>query len=174
MNDPLPVPPPNAFAVRRQHPRKWIWFFVLLAVLASAAIIISVRFQTAQQLSPEKLAAARARWTSDGPASYDMKYKIQRLDSAEESYEVEVRNGKAISVKREGKPLEERLFRYSTMPALFDFIATFLDEDSSPGQPRTLAIATFDANDGHLLHYVRSVASKRERVEITVTQFERI
>ena len=36
------------------------------------------------------------------------------------------------------------------------------------GSPRTFTSVLFDPVDGHLIHYVRSVASKRERQEITV------
>ena len=54
------------------------------------------------------------------------------------------------------------------MPALYGFIEEFMQQDSQPGSPRTFTNVLFDPVDGHLIHYVRSVASKRERVEITV------
>jgi hypothetical protein len=101
-----------------------------------------------------------------------MEYMIGRPDNIE-TYAVKVRNVKAVSVTIGNcQQLEERLLRYSEMGSLFDFMEGFLEQDSQPGRPRTFATATFDPNDGHLLRYVRSVMSRRERVEIQVTRFE--
>jgi hypothetical protein len=153
--------------------RAWIWFFAVLAALTLTAIVLQVWYNNHIELTPERLALARSLWRANEPANYDMRYVIRKLDSIE-TYDVQVRNGKAVKVICNGQPLEERLFHYSEMPALFGYMDDFLEQDLRPGRPRTLAKATFDASDGHLLHYVRSVASKRERQEITVVHFDRL
>jgi len=150
-----------------------MWFFAILFGLTFCAICVQIWYNVRNQLTVEQLDQARARWNTKGPASYDLEYTIRKLDSTE-TYDVKVRNGKAVSVTRDGQLLVDRLFAYSEMRALFGFIEEFLQQDSQPGQPRTFASATFDADDGHLLRYVRSVAVKGDRQEITVTRFERV
>jgi hypothetical protein len=161
--------------------RGWIWFFVALVVLTVTAIVVQIWYNAGQQLTPDKLALAEARWQEHRPRDYDMEYSTKRNDNAEESFQVEVRGGKAVSVVMNGnQPLEPRQLRYHTMEALFGYIEDFLKKDTEPGSPRTFATASFDAEDGHLLRYVRSVTyvasalTRRERQEIRVQRFERI
>jgi hypothetical protein len=58
------------------------------------------------------------------------------------------------------------------MSALFDFIEEFLRLDTQPNSPRAFNRATFDANDGHVVHFVRSVMGTGQRVEITDVKIE--
>ncbi len=153
----MPHPRPN---------RGWIWYFAILAALSVAAIIVLVRFNLSQQLTPEQLAAARALWQERGPRNYDLEYNQQ--GSTPETRKVWVRDGQVVRAVRDGEPLEERLYRYSDIPALFRFLADYLREDAAPGRPRVFCKAAFDPQDGHLLHYVRRVMGTSERVEITV------
>jgi len=164
-DDPLP-------SRGKSRRRAWIWFFAVLSVLTLTAICLQVWYNFRNQLTQEQLTQARDLWNARGAADYDMSYEIKKM-AVTETYDVKVRSRRAVSVTRDGQPLEERLFRYSEMPALFGFIEEFLEQDKQPGQPRTFAVANFDPNDGHLLRYVRSVMSKRERQEITVKRFER-
>jgi hypothetical protein len=153
----------------------WIWFFVVLALLTAAAISIQIWYNPTVPLTPALLAEAQAKWKEHGPKDYDMDYTIKKMDSTEH-FQVRVRNGEAVSViMNERLPLESRHYPYHTMPALFGFIEDFMEQDRQPGQPRTFTNVLFDPVDGHLIHYVRSVASyvrsgasKRERQEITV------
>src|SRR5262249_2389317 len=99
---------------------------------------------------------------------YDMDYTIKKLGSTEQ-FHVQVRNGNAVRVTMNDRvALESRLYPYHTMPALFAFIDEFREQDAQPGKPRTFTSVLFDPVDGHLIRYVRSVASKRERQEIIV------
>lgn len=158
---PLPGPPP------RRRSRAWVWFFLLLVALTLGAVVIEVWYNFSQQLTPVQLSAARALWKQNGPADYDLDYTLATIETSDH-YVVQVRGGKVVAASRNGQPLEERLWRYQSMPALFDFVEDFLERDQQPGQPRTFVTARFDPVDGHLLHYVRSVMSRRERQEITV------
>lgn len=145
--------------------RGWIYFFATLGVLAVIFITVLVRFNLSQQLTPEKLDAARRLWAEKGPASYDMEYAEQ--GSIAGKYEVRVRNRKVVYAEPDDRPLQQKRAYYG-MDALFGYIAQFLKEDSQPGRPRPFTVATFDAQDGHVIHYVRAVRGTRERLEITV------
>ncbi len=144
---------------------RWIWFFAILAVMAVIFITILVRFNLAQQLTAEKLAAARRLWDERGPKDYDLEYVEQGNISA--TYTVRVRGGKVIYAEPDERPLSVKQAYYG-MNALFDFLEDFLRRDSQPGRPRPFAVASFDQRDGHLLHYVRAVQGTRERLEINV------
>ncbi len=162
--------PSNGAAVNTKsgHNRGWIWFFVVLALLTVTGICIQIWYNPTVPLTSSLLAQAEAKWKEHGPHDYDMDYTIKTLESTER-FHVQVRQGKAISVIMNDKvPLESRLYTYHTMPALFEFIGEFLEQDSQPNKPRTFCNVLFDAKDGHLIHYVRSVAIRRERVEISV------
>ena len=154
-----------------QRNRGWIWFFVILGCLTAAAIVVQVWFNVQQQLTPELLTAARRKWADKGPRDYDLEYQFKKIDSTD-TYQVQVRSGKVILSIENGQLEPERLFHYRDMRALFTFIEEFLDQDRQPGRPRTYVTASFDSNDGHLLHYTRSVMSKRERQEITVLKLQ--
>ena len=146
--------------------RNWIWYFVGLAVLTVISLSILIAFNLSQQLTLKQLETARELWKRNGPQNYDMEYKQQ--GGASETRKVQVREGKVVLAVSNGQILEERLFRYSDMNALFGFVEDFLREDAQPGKPRRFCVATFDPVDGHLVHYVRRVLGTEERLEITV------
>ncbi|HLJ93093.1 MAG TPA: DUF6174 domain-containing protein [Gemmataceae bacterium] len=157
-----------AVNTKSAHNRGWIWFFVVLVLLTVMGICIQIWYNPTVPLTSSLLAEAEAKWKEHGPLDYDMDYTIKTLESTEH-FHVQVRQGKAVSVVMNDKvPLESRLYTYHTMPALFGFIGEFLEQDSQPNKPRTFSNVLFDAKDGHLIHYVRSVAIRQERVEISV------
>jgi hypothetical protein len=153
---------------------RWVWFFVVLAVLGVLGVGLQIRHKMAQQLRPEKLAAARARWQEQGPKNYRLQY-TQKV-STPETFVVWVRNGRVLGVVRkldpkapdqDGEVLPGRLFAYHSMEALFDHIEQFVQMKG-----RTFMIADFDPEDGHLQRFVRRVARTSERQEITDVKLE--
>lgn len=159
----MTAPDETALAPRRS--RGWIWYFVILAILAIGSAVTLVTYNLQQQLKPEQLAAAEEKWTKNGPRDYDMEFTKQ--GSATGTYQVHVRNGKVVYAEPDERSLEQKRAYYS-MAALFGYVAEFLKEDSQPGARRTYAVAQFDPNDGHLIHYVRRVMGTNQRLEITV------
>ncbi len=164
----MPSPPRN---------RRWVWFFVILAVLGTAAILINLAYNVFQQLKHEQLTAARALWEENAPADYDLEYIVkdeeatggtEPLRLAVETFSVHVRGGKVQSVLRNGEevPADER-GSYGVGP-LFELIQAHLEKDGQPGQPRTFTHALFDKADGHPIHYVRRVMGTRRRIEIII------
>jgi hypothetical protein len=152
--------------------RRWIWFFVVVFVLTAVATIIGRISIARQQLKPEQLAAAEARWQAKGPRDYHLTYTIAKLNSADERYVVEVRGGKAVAAAVDGRPEDIERLRYYGMTSLYDYIQGFLDEDAKPDSPGAFVTADFGETDGRLRNYRRSVRSRRERVEIKDVKVE--
>jgi hypothetical protein len=146
--------------------RRWIWFFLTLAVVAVAALVVLNRFLWSQQLTLAQLQEAEELWARNGPHDYDMKY-IQ-TDSTLATYYVSVRQSKVVKVTRNGEPLQPRQYDYHGMPALFGFIKDFLVQEAQPGKPRAVMRATFDPQDGHVIRFFRRVAGSGQ-VEINVS-----
>jgi hypothetical protein len=154
---------------------RWIWFFVLLAVLATSGVAYEVWYNLHQQLKPQNVAAARRLWDEEGPRDYVLNYQVkweynpEPATSEPDRYTVVVHGGKVKSVTpEEGGPLPSKEHVLGTMAELFDFIDEQMRADTEPGQPRAFVKATFDPNDGHVVHYVHSVMRTRERLEISV------
>src|SRR5262245_3537490 len=129
--------------------RGWLWYFVIVLVLAIAATVWLGVFNLRQQLQREQLDAARKLWEKNGPKDYRFLYTTRRNDEPRvDRFVVVVRNGKVISVTlNDVVQIEERSLRYHSMPALFDSIETFLVLDADPKRPRTHARGLFDAKD---------------------------
>jgi hypothetical protein len=162
----------------RKPNRRWIWYFVVVGCLTVLATTILVVFNRAQQLTPEQLEAARKLWDEKRPADYLLTYT--KLGSATGTFIVTVRKGKVVAVvmrqnvTKDGQVqvleqrLEPRLYRDYDMDGLFNDIEVFLDRAAKKDSPRTFLRATFDARNGQLLWFVRSVMSTGERIEIRV------
>lgn len=175
----------SAPAARR--PRRWAGFFLLLAVLAVAAGVTPVIYNLRQQLTPEQVAQARARWRERAPRDYDLRCTEKLLrDGAEEEneYVVLVRGGAVVALGANGELL--RLegagpalgLCARTLPGgagepvgvgpLFDRIEAALRQDAAEGR-RTYTTATFDPQNGHPVRYVRRVRATGEREEWNCT-----
>lgn len=144
--------------------RNWIWYFAVVGVLAVVFVVVLARYNISQQLSADKLAAAKALWDRDKPRDYDLEY-TQAGDAAE-TRRVKVRGGKVVSVVRDGELLEPRFYAYSDMDAWFGFLEDYVKEDAEPGKPRVYSVATFDPEDGHIVRYVRRVMGTTQRLEV--------
>jgi hypothetical protein len=155
--------------IKHQKSRGWIWFFVILGTLTAAAAAIEIWYNLRQQLTPERLAAARQLWREKGPARYQVEYLLKREDGSEQRFRTRVEDGAVVSVTRsDDRPLQEGRYPFAGMDGLFDYMEKRLQTDSEAGGPWVFATAVFDRNDGHVLRYVRSVRSPRERLEVIV------
>jgi hypothetical protein len=159
----------NALMPSKNH--GWIWYFVIVFVLAIVATGITLWFNRIAQLKPEMLDKAQALWKEKGPKDYLLAYRISTVSKAgagETHYLVKVRDGKAFEAKVDGiEQAPERMVWYG-MPKLFYYVEEFLDKDAEPGKPQTYTRAVFDPDTGALLRYIRSVMSTGDRVEINV------
>ena len=154
-----------------QRSNNWLWFFAVIAVLGVLAVAINWTYNARQQLTPEKLTAAVKSWEDRGPDDYDLMVEKKFSSAAGAAVESEfiavtVRGGKVIAGTLNGQPLEERLYKYYSMPDWFEFVETLLTKDLAPGAPRTYRVASFDPATGQLQRFVRRVSGTNERQEI--------
>ncbi len=168
------IPPAGGRPATRS--RQWVWFFLFLVVVPPTLLGVEIWFNLHQQLTPERLAEARARWDQNGPRDYVLDYEIKREYNPEpaprnpDRYTVRVKHRKVEEITAaDGKPLKRGEFEFGSMDDLFDYIARQLQTDREAGGARPFVTATFDRHDGHIAHYVHSVSATRERLEVTVT-----
>jgi hypothetical protein len=140
-------------AGRRRKP--WVWYFVVLGILSVTAASIQFWYARGRVLTLEKVLAAEEKWRAHGPASYDLNYTTRKGDTTDD-YHVEVRQGKVVALTCNDKPVEERLYRYSSMPALLSFIEEFMrqdDEAAKEGKRRPYAFGDFHPDLGYVRRF---------------------
>jgi hypothetical protein len=167
-------------SLRPAKSRRWVWYFVVLGILTVLAVGIQVGYNLRQQLKLEQVEAARALWQEKQPRDYQFRWT--KKAATPETFIVWVRNGRVVAaVMKPGEtvpdekatPLPPRLYSSYDVPALFDFLDDFLRMDAQPGSRRAFNRAIFDAEDGHLVHFRRSVMGTGQAVEIGDVQLTR-
>ena len=136
--------------------RTWVWFFVVLGILAVAAVVIPLFVVPMVQLKTvtiADIAAARKLWEQKGPRDYDM--TLRKRGSVTGTFEVQVRSGQVVAVTMDGQPLPARQYADYSMPAVIDDLERFVELAASPSAGPVLLRARFDPQDGHLIRYVR-------------------
>jgi hypothetical protein len=156
-----------------QRTRGWIWFFVILAVLAAAAVTINLLYSARQRLTMDQLRAAEDLWDRAGPKDYDLVID-KTIGSAtpdapktRDRITMEVRGGKGRAGTINGQPLDERLLSQYDMGGWLSFVEEFVRQSEKPGAPRTFLSADFDPQTGALRRFRRSVRTTREWVDVT-------
>lgn len=166
------------------RPRRWIAFFLVLAVLGAVAVVVPILYNLGIQLKPEQLAEAQQRWRENAPTDYDLAYLVKSeyggVAAQDREYLVQVRGGRIVLVEDTGEvvyvdpalaavagpaPLALALDdpnRYG-VPALFAEMEAALRQDATTR--RNFATASFDARDGHPFHYVHRARGTRDRIE---------
>ena len=149
--------------------RRWVWFF---AVLWLTGFYVFRAYWQKQQLTRQRLDEARSLWDQNRPRDYDLTYT--KKGSTEGKFVVKVRGGKVKDVTLDGRaltrddrPLDPRFYPRYDMSGLFDDLDEFLKRDAEPGRQRSIALARFDPQDGHLLQYTRKVPGTSELIELT-------
>jgi hypothetical protein len=159
----------------RTKSKRWIWFFVALAVLGLLAIGINLGYNLGEPLTPEKLQAARELWQQRRPADYDLKIlTIQAGATMRNRYALKIRAGKIVEFlvnDRTPEPLLNRegqedfaAERYQVeeydIDGLFDAIEKLMTDDRKANRSN-FTRARFDKTDGHLQYYQRQVGGRQ-------------
>ena len=76
---------PSSIRPTRPASRRWVWYFVVLALMGATAIILPIVYNLSLQLRPEDLAAARQRWKANGPRDYDLQFQEKITEHGESS-----------------------------------------------------------------------------------------
>lgn len=164
-------PSPEVGRRTRARPRTWVWFFVFLAAMCTAAVTLPIVYNLSLQLRPEDLAAAHARWKASGPRDYDLQYQekiTQNGEQGESEWDVQVRDGKVTAVTCNGDSLPASDYPNLTVEGQFAEIEKGLQLDLAAGSRKNYATAAFDLGDGHPTHYVRRVRGTGDRLEWNV------
>ncbi len=182
-NEPVPLHNGQAPAVSRRRSPGWIWFFVVLFLLAGGATAILWIYNLRQQLTPEELAAARQLWKKNRPRNYRLTYTKEGNIAG--TFVVTVRNGevKSVVMKQEVTengstktvtiPLEKRFYKSSDMDGLFNDLKRFLELKRDPEAGRPFLTAKFDPDDGHINGFIYSNSKTGQRIKV-VAELDRL
>jgi hypothetical protein len=169
----------SAATGRRVAPRSrgWVAFFVILVGLAVTGVVLPILYNLGQQLRPEQLSAAKARWEAEGPADYDLTYTIKYdRETQAERHVVVVRQGRVVWASCEGEvvqvsPALGALLGVTAggtthggrdVAAIFARLEELLGEE---GSRRNFLVAAFDPKAGWPRRIVRRVRGTGTREE---------
>src|SRR5262245_62672717 len=152
--------------------RRSVWFFLVLVLLGTAAVVAPIVYNLRQMLTPEQVAEARARWEAKGPADYQLSFLERIDDDRPDTYEATVRRGELVGLKVNDKSVAVAKLTAArrhefTVPGMFDLIEQHLAEEEG-GKRRNYATAYFDPELGFPVRYVRRVHGSRARLEWNV------
>jgi len=125
-------------------------------------------------LTPECLAAARAKWDRAGIQSYDASYLMHGS-----AYDVKVRDGIVMEVLVDGRPATSADVRSYSMPGLFDLLELELENMSDPNGPFRFGLDTvvarvrFHPEYGYVERYLRSGGGQHRGASVELTAFVR-
>lgn len=128
-------------------------------------------------LTPEMVDQAEAKWNAGKPASYRLVVTMEgdRVERGE--FDVEVRNGAVISLKRNGQVVNLKSGEDYSMDGLFKIIRNEMDLAKTPstfGAPEGYSaylMGNFDGT-GKIQHYRRAVGGISNSIDIRVLSFE--
>ena len=160
-------------SVRSAKPvsRRWVWYFIVLALMSATAIILPIVYNSSIQLRPAELASAHKRWIANGPRDYDLQYQEKITENGESSdseWYVKVRGGKVTEVTCDGEKLSAVDYANLTVDGQLAAIEKGMQLDLAEGVRRNFAKATFDPIDGHPTQYTRRVRGSGDRLEWNV------
>jgi hypothetical protein len=155
----------------------WLkWGFaggLLLVVLAVIALLL-LRGRTSglPPLTRDVLRLAEQRWRKNQLQDYTIEIRVTGAQPA--TYLVEVRDGVAVSAKRNGHPLaQSRVFGTWSVPGMFDTLASDVARLEDPTtHSRIVARCLFNETYGYPARYDRQELDHGLQVAWEVTKFE--
>jgi hypothetical protein len=145
-------------------------------VVGVAALIVAVPFLPGrtQPVTRERLAEARRLWDAADIASYDLDFEISGAQTGR--YLVEVRDGEATRITRNGQPATPGDSHYYTIDGLFQTIEREFEvsEQSARAAAQSPAWVRMRCDErlGYPVHYVGQIPGRSTSVEIRVHRFE--
>jgi len=130
-------------------------------------------------LTPQILEQAEQKWASQQPGSYCLVIEMSgdRIETGH--FEVQVRSGQVVSLRRNGLILQPSRGQDYTIEGLFHVLEQELGLAEKPamlGAPEGYSVYTtakFDKSTGRLIHYRRIVAGTSNSIDINVIEYER-
>jgi hypothetical protein len=163
----------------RGMPLRSIAFVLVSAAAAVACVLLALNYFVAERLpalTVEKLDAALAKWSTNGPASYDMDIELRGARPG--TVHVEVRDGEVTAQKRDGREPGKWTWNTWSVPGMFDTLSQDLETAENPEQTIQAVAGTkwtlrceFDEQNGVPRKYHRFVTNGPE-VSWHVTLFK--
>ncbi len=149
--------------------KTWIYYFVVLAVLGTLAIVIPILYNLSLQLTPEQVREAKEKWNRKGPSDYDLRQEVKiDMQKKADIYEAKVRDGVIIEAKCNGREISKSEVNVLTVPEFFELIERGLELDQVPDQRKNYAVAYFEKHLGYPARYIRRKRGSKERLEINM------
>jgi hypothetical protein len=154
------------------------------AAISVAVVIVGVPFLPGrtQPVTREKLVDARRRWEAADILNYNLDFEISGAQTGR--YAVEVRDGEATRVTRNGQPATPGDPHYYTIDGLFQTIEREFEvsEQSARGpavvgaERPTASWVRMRCDDrlGYPVHYVGQIPGRTTSVEIRVHRLEAV
>ena len=148
--------------------RTFAWLTLLITASACSRL---------PTLTPEILAQAQEKWNNHKPQSYRLVIDMSGDRVEPGRFEVEVRAGHAISLRRNGIVVSPAAGEEYTMDGLFHTLAQELGLaekpamlGASPGYT-VYTTARFDDTNGRLIRYRRIVGGTSNSIDIKVVEY---
>jgi hypothetical protein len=147
-----------------------IWVTLLIGISAACS-----RLPT---LTPQILTEAQEKWNNHKPQSYRLVIEMSGDRVETGRFEVDVRAGHVISLRRNGLIVPSAAGEEYTMDGLFHTLAQELGLSEKPAMLgaapgyAVYATAKFDDMNGRLVRYRRIVGGTSNSIEIKVVKYE--
>lgn len=149
----------------------------VLTIMTAFALLQVFVAEQIPELTEERLAAAQERWQRNGPASYDMDLDLRGARPG--TVHIEVRNGAATAMTRDGRSPPERTWDVWSVTGQFETLERELELAEDPVHEMEAKTGTqlrlrcaFDSKYGFPLRYHRTTSGGGPEVYWRVTRFE--
>jgi hypothetical protein len=129
-------------------------------------------------LTIDTLSQAEEKWKAHQPAQYRLVIEMSGDRVEAGHFEVNVRDGKVVSLRRNGIGIGESSGQNYSMEGLFHMLEQELglaEKPSMLGAPEGYAVYTnakFDETTGRLLHYRRIVGGTSNSIDVDVRDYQ--
>lgn len=141
-------------------------------------LLLNVACSRMSMLTPEILSQAESKWMAHRPGYYRLVIQISGDRVETGKFEVIVRSGQVISLRRNGMVITPGSSQDYSMDGLFQMLKQELGLAEKPailGAPPGYSIymnARFDPETGRLIRYQRTVGGTSNTIDIQVTEYE--
>lgn len=146
-------------------------------LLWAAILTVSASCSRLPTVTPETLSDAERKWNVHKPDSYRLVIEMSGDRVETGRFEVEVRQGEVVSLRRNGLIIRPSAGQDYTMDGLFHMLAQELGLAEKPatlGAPPGYSVyitAKFDDTTGRLMRYRRIVGGTSNSIDVTVLEY---
>ena len=146
--------------------------------IGAVILSIAVACGRLQPLTAEVLTQAENKWRTHGPESYRIVIEMSGDRVQNGRFEVTVRDGLAIELKRNGLVIPPTAGQDYSMAGLFHMLEQEIGLAERPatlGAPEGYSVylnARFDEMTGRLIRYRRVVGGTSNSIEVNVVEFK--